>query len=439
MNRWIGWVLGVLLMGLQSCTTTADGDSNTSEIEKELQNNYSLLSVYFYHPEKLASYDEYLQYDASVLGSYGKILAMYSSLDDRFTRYFTPEQAQAVYNSLTTSEGGALIGITMELKMDTIRVVRVIPSSPAETAGIQKGDQIIEVNGESVVGVGALDRYSELTQGGAGTLITMVLWRNQQKVEVTATKKELMLPTVYLDSVENIPVIQVTEFTEETISEEGTLGEFRQALKQMAGSASAVLDLRGNPGGSVDQCIQMADELIPSGVLIRIVEHRYDFDKKVAVIDTVDSLATLGGLGENTQWVLMADQNSASCAEIFVWAMRSYQPVPVVGDTTYGKGVGQIYTFTYLNGIAGITSLQFFNQNMEGYNGAGIPPTEQILDRELALQRAVELAISKRGLAKANQFLSLSEASLKTFNTVLETQLQNVSSEIGGAWKWKNP
>lgn len=436
-KKWLGvLLLGTLFIG---CSQTVGGNDSSSNLS-ELEYNYGLLNYFYVYNSEI---QPLANYEGQGSGEpYGDVLAMYASLSDPFTRYFTPTQASAVYDYLSTSGGGALIGIEMNVLVDslgpdTIVVKRVYPGSPAESAGIMSGDRIVSINGTQVTGENVLDTYQTLAAGGAGTVVNLGMRRGTTDLTASVTKVEMALPTVFVDSLDGIPVIQITQYTETTIDTAGTQSEFRTALRQIAGAKAAVIDLRGNPGGSVDHCLAMSDELVPSGVLIREVQHYYDDTLHRAVIDTSAAMATAGGLGESIQWVFLADSGSASCSEIMLSAAKTRLGSYVIGDTSYGKGIGQYYMWTQAKGLAGITAIQFFDQDWYTYHKIGIIPDERITDPDSALARAVVIAQQKASALTKRTATPPTLAAARTLGQALAVRRQDSQTAEGGAWRFK--
>jgi len=431
---------------LVGCTSKASEDYNpardpgSSDENDELYYNYLLLKYYYVYSD--AELKEYGSYEGMGSGeAYGDVLAMYGTLKDPFTRYFTPQQAADVYNYYTTSGSGALIGIEMQVdsagSSDTIVIKRVYPGSPAEAAGLAKGDKILAVNDVPVTGTGALSLFQANSAGDAGTKVKLTIQRGGQTQEISVIKAEMSIPTVFLDSLDGVPVIQITEFSEKTSDTAGTQSEFHKVLGKLADTKSAVIDLRGNPGGSVPHCLAMSDELIPDGIMIREVEHYYDDKMSKAVIDTNVSTATSGGLGEGIQWIFLADSGSASCSEIMLSAVQTRLGSTIVGDTSYGKGIGQYVMWTNAEGLAVITAIQFFNDKWDSYHHKGIIPSVLISDPDSALAYAVNLAKQKAGgLTKRTTTIQVG-ASTRELTARLSFRRLDSETAAGGAWKWR--
>ena len=271
-----------------------------------------------------------------------------------------------------------------------------------------------------------------------GTQVNLVVRRGEENLSFAVVKVEMSLPTVFVDSLQGIPVLQVTEFAETSIDSGGTLVEFSAALREVKGSPVAVLDLRGNPGGSVDHCVAMADELIADGVLIREVGHSYDEKLGKSAVDTVNYMAKAGGLGEGIQWVFLADGNSASCSEILLSAARTRLKSAFVGDTTFGKGIGQYYMWTWAKGLAGITAIQFFDEDWKSYHHLGLAPDTVITNADSALARALSIALGKMpasGSALPRRIATLGYAQVRDLSARLALRREESQTAEGGAWK----
>jgi C-terminal peptidase prc len=401
-----------------------------------------LLEVFYLHAAtELESPESYVnQGDGS---RYGNVVAMYESMSDRYTNYFTPEEAARVWQAITSSgDGDALVGMEIKVQIsensDTLVINRVYKDFPAEKAGLRKNDKILAVNGVNITGKNILERYRELAKGDEGTLLTFVIQRGTAEHSISVRKVVKPPPTVFLDSVESVPVIQITQFTEETAIPGGTQVEFEKILKEIAGAQAGIIDLRGNPGGSVSHCLAMADELVSQGELIRQVEHRYREALKKPVIDTIRYMTTPGGLGAEAQWVFLADRRSASCAEIMLAAVKQNRKILQVGDTTFGKAIGQYYRYTPAKGISAITAMQFFDQNWESYQGIGIAPDKLILDPVEALAYAVKYIIAPEGtLAKRTSADDLTPKIRALSQQMAERIPAPAPDDFrGGAWKW---
>lgn len=171
------------------------------------------------------------------------------------------------------------------------------------------------------------------------------------------------------------------------------------ALKETEGAEATIIDLRGNPGGSVDQCMDMTAELLSKNdTMAYMVTHEPDTNTLDLIVDTLVWTATENGFGKGRYYVFLADSGSASCAELMLVGAVSNTKSPVVGLTTYGKGIGQTYVGTFAGGIAGITSMRMIDKNGKIYHRYGIEPDYVEGDPDKAMAIAVELAKEKKAV-----------------------------------------
>ena len=410
---------------LESCTTSTGNDGidwygmTQEEFErqpldvKELMDTYDDLIGFYVNAEtELMSFDNYVwqgpnngftadRYD------FPDVSYMFSTVSDNFTNYFSPSIAMRVMNSLLYSEQKADIGAEVrevsipncegegECSDSTTVLVfsQVYPTAPADKAGIMVGDTLQSID-KSIIASSAI--FERITTGKIGDSTSIVVKRGEESITVVATFAPYLAPTVFVEEIDSIPVITITEFTDTTYLNTGTYGEFLKALEQTEGATSTIIDLRGNPGGSTDHCINMAAELVQKNDTIVTMIERYPDEKFENVyIDTTTYTAERDGIGAGRYLVMLANSNSASCAELMLMGVTSNTNSPVVGETTYGKGIGQVYTDTYAGGVVGITSMRLLDKNRKSYHRYGIVPDYEISDSEMAMQKAVALAKEK--------------------------------------------
>jgi len=335
---------------------------------------------------------------------------MYSSLKDylkgyRYTRYFEPAKADDRLDYIQNSEHYYSFGFERVLIGDTLVVTAVYPISPAASGGLRKRDKLLFANDVPLTGEHAKDYKNTDTLFQANTIFQVL--RGDEIVPLSAMqKKEVLSSTVFLDTLFGVPFISVTEFTTNTNNPQGTYQEFKNALQEIKGVKSAVIDLRSNPGGSIYHCTKMAAELSPPNIeMIYDISHFPYHNKNI--IDTLHYFAkdflNKPGDGIEIKWVVMIDARSASCSERFAAILKSTRPETIfVGQTTYGKGIGQNYIKTYLGGLAGITSLQSYYPNGETFHEIGIDPTiyadpysNEIYERVLQAVQSFGFALAK--------------------------------------------
>ena len=256
----------------------------------------------------------------------GAIDGMTDSLDDRgHTGYLTPEQVKARDESLSGTFVG--IGAVLDQQGSSLVIVRVLPDSPAEVAGVKAGDEIVTVDGVRVAGM-AVDDVVDRVRGPEGTKVTLEL-KSPGAVarSVTITRAKLDLPLVswaFAPGTKNA-VIRLESFS--SGAADGVTEALRQALAQ--GATGAVLDLRGNPGGYVNEPVETASQFLAKGVVYR----SFDRSGKETVHEVLGN-----PLAPDLPLVLMVDDQTASSAEILTGALKDAGRARIVGVKTFGTG-----------------------------------------------------------------------------------------------------
>jgi len=391
--------------------------------EQELYQNHLLLKAYFFRPERIKQYEKYRGMEVD---------SMYESLKDyfcganfvgkcpnRYTYYLPPEETDDKIHDIENTKKYYSFGFERRGNKsgDTMIVDAVYPISPAFTAGLRKKDKLLFANETPLTSLIGEDSvaYLKNDEPFENQTVFKVL-RDGKTITLPAMQKaEVQRPTVYLDSIEGIPYIQITEYKVSTNNPNGTYFEFKNVLQEIKGAKVAIMDLRGNPGGNIKHCTAMAAELVPlNSELVYDVEH-YRNSKRGNVVDTLHEYAryylSQAGLGIDTKWVILMSRGSASCSERFTAAVKYNRPETIiVGQTSYGKGVGQIYTKTYAGGLAYITCLQTFYPDGTTFHDKGIIPDIPTEPGDIpALRTAAIEAAKSFGLAKRSTVSASSE------------------------------
>jgi C-terminal peptidase prc len=322
--------------------------------------------------------------DTSALaGQTGKL---YEALhgEDPFTRYFDSAAAPGIWNLINNSTKPGAIGVMVAPNPagDTVRVRMVVAGSPADRAGITKGMAILAVDDSAVTGDSALQRFGRFNAGDSGSTVGLTVMAPGGDASVLRlTRVPVAFPTVIVDSLDGVAYLTITGFTPNTIGGKSTWTELRDALALTRRYPATILDLRDNGGGSLDMATRMCDEILPADqVIIRQVERRFD-EMALAPIETeIATIATAGGAGEKgadgaaREYLLLANGNTASAAEIFIVAVREGANARLMGQKTFGKGVGQTVRNTPGHGLSLITFLKFTSAAHLDYHKKGIDP-----------------------------------------------------------------
>lgn len=356
-------LLCVVFFTITSCIF----DNPVSEVPEpsEFEYNYWLLSHWYLNAEELHDADFYN----------GEVSILYNSLSDPYTRYIPPSISQEVEQEINSSVVAGDIGIEMLLNTKSefpLFIYRVYPSSPASKAGIERYSTIISINDVSLNVENAYATYQK--EFSTHKIINLVVLKDDALYTFSLSKETVYAPTVFLDTMNGIPFISIESFKPNTNDQvDGSLGEMRAILEETKAAPLRILDLRNNLGGHIQQCIDMADLFVASGVLSSRSFKKILADGMTDNFKTV-SFAVPGDVGEKGEFLLFVNRNTASCAEIFTAAVAENRNFLVVGEKTYGKGVGQNTWKTKDKGLAIITSMVFETPNGFFYNGYGIQP-----------------------------------------------------------------
>ncbi|WP_243385888.1 S41 family peptidase [Bacillus kexueae] len=257
----------------------------------------------------------------------GAIKGMVDSLEDPYTTYMDKEEAKGFHETISSSFEG--IGAEVTEDNGKIIIVSPIKGSPAEKVGLKPEDQILEVDGESIEGLTVNEAVMKI-RGEKGTKVELTIERaGVGEMTVTITRDTIPINTVYTDVTEDrIATIQITRFSENTGQE---LAEALIDLEQQ-NIQGIVLDLRQNPGGLMDQAIAMTDMFLEKGKTILKVE---DKDGNIETYKASNPKVV------NWPVVVLTDGGTASAAEIMAGALHESANIPIVGETTFGKGTVQ--------------------------------------------------------------------------------------------------
>jgi len=258
--------------------------------------------------------------------TYGAIEGMLDSLgDDGHTRFLTPEERKQNDRSLSGTYVG--IGVQLEQKNGEVVVAAPIDGSPAEEAGISSDDVLLAVDGESVRG----DEVSEVVEkvkGPEGTSVELTVRHDGERSTYDLKRAEIDSPVASWALIPgtNVGLVLLSSFSDDSAQE--LQNAFEEA--KAAGARRFILDLRSNPGGRLDQAVEMAGYFLEPESVVYI---RKDASGEREEI-------TVEGDPESTEapLVVVVDGGSASSAEILAGALRDNDRAPVVGETTFGTG-----------------------------------------------------------------------------------------------------
>jgi carboxyl-terminal processing protease len=301
---------------------------------------------------------------------------------DRFSHYFTPSD----YAQFKQGSHLSGIGVGVNEVDRGLRVATVYKHTPARDAGLQPGDVITAVNGNSIAGQDA-DAVTGRIRGPEGTKVTLTVARKDgSSRDVTLTRREVSIPQVTgrIEKVHGVKVgyVRLAGFFP------GAHGELRKEVENLyaQGAQGLVLDLRGNGGGLLTEAVLVSSIFVPSGEIVSThgrTQHTRTFD------------ATGDPLPRHPMAVLI-NGDTASASEIVTAALEQAGIAKVVGTTSFGKGTFQEVIPLTNDGALDLTVGEYLTRNGTSINGTGITPQVKAKDipstkPDEGLQRALQV------------------------------------------------
>jgi len=325
--------------------------------------------LYLYKKEKLKE-------DEAV---YSAIDALVKSLKDPYTIFMRPTPAQEFQTQIQGEVSG--IGAQVEFIDGVLTIVSPLPGSPAKKAGLLPGDQILEVGGESLQGLGFLDAVGKV-RGPKGSVAKLKIRRNGGELDVSVERDTVRVPELELSYVKDVAVIKLMQFGQTTEK------EFRSLLGkvQEAHPGGIVLDVRDNPGGLLNAASVVLSCFLPEGSTVASI---------VALDGTYNEVtANPSVIDPETRMVVLVNKGSASAAEIVAGALQDAKRATVIGETTFGKGtVQQLIDFTDQSSLK-LTVAEWLTPSGRKIEGEGVTPDIRVeggSDRDEQMLRALDL------------------------------------------------
>ena len=285
-----------------------------------------------------------------------------NAVGDKYTRYYTQEEFEAYLENASGTFAGIGVVVGWNVDRQMVEVLSVTDGGPAEKGGMQAGDLIFSVNGEEMKDA-SMEIVTSRIRGKVGTDVVIGVLREGEEdpVLLTVTRERIEENTVASHMIDDgIGYIQIIEFDDITSK------QFKEALEglQEQGMKGLILDLRGNPGGRLNVVVDIADQILPEGLITYTLTRdgkREDFTSQ-----------------EETQLsiplVTLVDENSASASEILSGAIRDHHMGTLIGMKTFGKGIVQTtYSLTDESGLK-VTMARYYTPNGEFIHGVGIEP-----------------------------------------------------------------
>ncbi len=321
----------------------------------------------------------------------GAIKGMVDAVDDPYTVFFNQEEYKAFNDDGQGNYEG--IGVIVGIKEDKIVVITPFEGSPAFKAGLRSGDFITKVEGVEYKGT-ELDKAVSVIKGHEGEPVTLTILRKGVEMEVTIVRASITIVNVESEMLEgDIAHVTMLQFSNNTAE------QVRVAMEELReqGAKGYILDFRGNPGGFLDEAVDVASLFVEKDKTILYTLDKYEQKKEYK---------SYGGNFIGEPLVVLIDGGSASASEVVSGALKDYGVATLVGQKSFGKGIVQMVYQVGDGEAVKITVSSYFSPNGVNIHGEGIVPDIEVeipedaeapftLENDTQLQKAVEVLREK--------------------------------------------
>ena len=345
-------------------TTLGFLPNNVSEAQSNRQETYKQLNLFGDVFQRVQ--EQYVEEvtDKELIES--AISGMLQSLDPH-SSYLSAES----YKDMQVKTKGTFGGLGIEITMEdgVVKVVSPIDETPAALAGMQSGDLIIGINGESIRGLSINDAVSQL-RGPIGSNVTITVVRNKQEPFELVIKRDIIkIRSVRHNIINNVGYIRLTTFSETTT--EG----MKSSIKKIQGELGKkfqglILDLRNNPGGLLNQSISVSDSFLDRGEIVSTKGRKNGDASRV--------FAKKGDVINGKPLVVLINSGSASASEIVAGALKDHSRAIIIGTRSFGKGSVQSIIPLPGNGAMRLTTARYYTPSGVSIQAKGIEPDIQV-------------------------------------------------------------
>ena len=335
------------------------GELDFDRIENKAGMMQELVSQYFLFDEDMEKVEE------------GIYAGMMNGLGDPYTTYYTKEEYKALNEETDGQYSGIGAVVNQNPTTKIITIVKVFAGSPAAQAGMQQGDIIYKIDGEDISGEDMDVVVKTKIRGLDGTAVNITVLRGEdhKEVELNITRRNIEVPTVETKFIgEGIGYLAVSQF------DGVTAAQFQKGIEdlQRQGMNKLIIDLRGNPGGLLDQVVDMLDYILPEGLVVYTADKDGNGDKYYS--DEEHQL--------KIPMVVLVNGDSASASEVFTAAFRDFHWGKVLGTKTFGKGIVQSVIPLGDETAIKITTMHYYPPSGYDLHGVGVEPDEEVEMKE---------------------------------------------------------
>lgn len=309
--------------------------------------------------------------------------SLVQSLGDPYSRYLNEEELKQLQDGISNSYSGTGIVFIEDEESDGFLITEVLTGGPAENAGVEAGDVIVQVDGKTPKDT---EEAISMLKGDPGTEVKIRVKRGDANKDFSLVRGEIpgeVIETTTFKE-ENLGYIRIKIFGEDTDA------KFDEAVSgfEAAKVDGIIIDIRDNPGGLMEKGIEIADKLLPEGLIVYTVDakgERTDYNS--------DSKCT------RLPFVILVNENTASAGEMLAAAVKTFDAGTLIGAKTYGKGRAQMTTVFEDNSALNLTISEFFAPDGTKIDGVGVNP-DILVRNPAAAKNDPQLERAKKELAK---------------------------------------
>ena len=293
--------------------------------------------------------------------------AYIDSLNEPYTHYYPKDEFKEYMSKIEESYTGIGVVITADTESGKIVVLSPLPDSPAYEAGMKGGDYIIAVDGTGYLANQIDECIKKIKSGKEGTEVSVTVERDGRVFDLNVERREITENSVTSQMLDGeIGYIAISSFNiEHNDTGIGTYEQFNSALSALSesGMKKLVIDLRDNPGGVLTVACDIADRILPAGVITYTMDkngNKEEYNSDDICLDI--------------PIVVLINQNSASASEVLTGALKDYGYAEVVGEKSFGKGIVQaLFPFSDGSGLS-MTVSKYYTPHGDSIHGVGIEP-----------------------------------------------------------------
>ena len=357
-------ILTVSLLCLMLVSPLAEA-AKQSKAQTEDADTYELLNLFGEVMERAkVSYVEDVS-DKKLIES--AINGMLSSLDPHSS--FLDDQSFKYMSEQTKGKFGGL-GIEVTMENGVVKVVSPIDDTPASKAGLKPGDYITNIDGEAVMGMTLNDAVDKM-RGKIGSKVKLTIRRiNEKPLEVTLKREEIKIQSVKNSiKADDVVYIRISSFSEDV--DTMTAKAIKDAKKKLGDKLKGVvIDVRNNPGGLLDQAVNVSDLFLDKGEIVSTRSRNEE--------DTVKYTAKGGDIANGLPIVVIINDGSASASEIVAGALQDHKRAIILGEKSFGKGSVQTVIPLGKYGAMRLTTARYYTPSGRSIQAKGIEPDIEV-------------------------------------------------------------